>query len=292
MNSTSLARIVAIALCAAIAIPVAALGQMAPRRPAPSTPAAAPSGAAATAVPADYQIGGGDVLRVTVFQNPDLSQEIRVSEAGTINYPLIGTLQLGGLSVPAAERLIAKSLKDGGFVVAPQVTILLTTVKGNQVTVLGQVARPGKFPLETSETKLSDILADAGGVTSMGDDKITLSGVRDGKKFSREIDVASLFASADGSSDLKLRPGDVIFVNRAAQFYIYGEIGRPGAYRLERDMRVMQAIAAGGGVTQRGTQRGIKIHRKGTDGKVQIIEPKLDDPVLADDVVYIKESIF
>jgi polysaccharide export outer membrane protein len=54
----------------------------------------------------------------------------------------------------------------------------------------------------------------------------------------------------------------------------------------------MQAIAAGGGVTQRGTQRGIKIHRKGPDGKVQIIEPKLDDPVLADDVVYIKESIF
>jgi len=292
MTTTLTRRIVGIALCAIIAAPALALAQAAPRRPA-AAPAAAPqAGVAATAVPTDYQIGGGDVLRVTVFQNPDLSQEIRVSEAGTINYPLIGSVQVGGLTVPAAEKLLAKSLKDGGFVVAPQVTILLTTVRGNQVTVLGQVAKPGKFPLETSEAKISDILADAGGITAAGDDKITLSGVRDGVKFSRDIDVASLFATGPGAGDVKLRPGDVIFVNRASQFYVYGEVGRPGAYRLERDMRVMQAIAAGGGITQRGTQRGVRINRKGADGKIQTIEPKLDDPIQPDDVIFVRESIF
>jgi polysaccharide export outer membrane protein len=84
----------------------------------------------------------------------------------------------------------------------------------------------------------------------------------------------------------------MIFVNRAPNFYIYGEVQKPGVFRLERGMTVMQALATGGGLTPKGTRRGLQVHRRGSDGKILIIEPKLDDPILADDVIYVRESIF
>ncbi|HET9644472.1 MAG TPA: SLBB domain-containing protein, partial [Burkholderiaceae bacterium] len=74
--------------------------------------------------------------------------------------------------------------------------------------------------------------------------------------------------------------------------YIYGEVQRPGVFRLERGMTIMQALAAGGGLTQRGTEKGMRVHRRGTDGKVTVLQPRMDDPVNDGDVVYVRESIF
>ena len=107
----------------------------------------------------EYALGAGDVVRITVFQNPDLTTETRVSESGAITYPLIGSVPVGGLSIGAAEKKIATMLREGGFVLQPQVNMLVLQIRGNQVAVLGQVNRPGRFPLETSNNKLSDMLA-------------------------------------------------------------------------------------------------------------------------------------
>ena len=86
--------------------------------------------------------------------------------------------------------------------------------------------------------------------------------------------------------------GDVLWVDRAPMVYIYGEVQRPGPMRLERGMTLMQVLATGGGLTQRGTERGIRVHRKGADGKVQIVQPTMDEGVKDGDVVYVKESLF
>ena len=86
--------------------------------------------------------------------------------------------------------------------------------------------------------------------------------------------------------------GDVIYVHRGPVFYIYGEVQRPGVIRLERGMTVMQALATGGGLTQRGTEKGMRVHRRGPDGKVQVIQPSMDDQVRDGDVVYVRESLF
>ena len=141
----------------------------------------------------DYPLGAGDTIKVQVFQNPDLTIETRVSESGIITYPLIGTVPLGGLSVAEAEKKIADALQSGGFIQKPQVNIALLQIRGNQVSVLGQVARPGRFPLETVNTRLSDMLANAGGATAAGDDVVVINGVRDGKVFRKEIDIPSIF---------------------------------------------------------------------------------------------------
>nr|WP_255407041.1 polysaccharide export protein EpsE [Rhodoferax sp. OV413] len=240
----------------------------------------------------DYPLGAGDSIRIQVFQNPDLTVETRVSENGAITYPLIGTVALGGLSIATAEKKIADALQNGGFIKKPQVNIVLVQIRGNQIAVLGQVARPGRFPLETTNTRLSDMLAMAGGATPIGDDVAIVSGTRNGQPFRKQINIASIFLTDKEQDNIVLQGGDSIYVDKAPVFYIYGEAQRPGAYRIERNMTVMQALALGGGLTPRGTDRRMRIDRSAPDGSVQHIEPKLTDTIQPNDVIYVKESLF
>ena len=242
--------------------------------------------------PADYRLGAGDVLRISVYQNPDLLLETRVSEAGIVSYPLLGNIRLGGLSVTQAEKLITDGLKSGNFIKNPQVTIAILQVKGNQASVLGQVNRPGRFPIETADMRLTDLLANAGGVAPTGGDQLVLSGVRAGKPFRAEIDLPTIFASGGESQDMLIQNGDVIWVDRAPMVYIYGEVQRPGPMRLERRMTLMQTLASGGGLNLRGTEKGIRVHRKGAEGKVQMLQLPMDEALKDGDVVYVRESLF
>ena len=140
----------------------------------------------------DYPLGPGDVLRIQVFQNPDLTTETRVSENGSITFPLVGAVEVGSLSIAAAEKKIADALKNGGFVKQPQINIVVLQMRGNQVSVLGQVNRPGRFPLETL-SRVSDMLAMAGGATMLGDDHAIITGLRNGKPFRKVIDIPALY---------------------------------------------------------------------------------------------------
>lgn len=239
----------------------------------------------------DYRLGPGDVLRIQVFQNPDLMTETRVSENGSITYPLIGAVEVGGLAIDAAEKKIADALKKGGFVRQPQVNILLMQMHGSQVSVLGQVNRPGRFPLETL-SRVSDMLAAAGGATPGGDDFAIVTGLRNGKPFRKVIDIPALYLGGKSDEDIFLAGGDTVYVHRAPVFYIYGEAQRPGAYRIERDMTVMQALAQGGGPTTRGSEWRLRLHRKNSEGGVEKISPEMTDIVKPDDIIYVRESIF
>jgi len=261
------------------------------------TPAAAQNAAPRTATAAaadakDYQLGPGDVIRITVFQNPDLALETRVSESGVISFPLLGPVKIGGMTPRQAEKVIADGLRDGNFVKQPQVSVLVTQVRGNQVSVLGQVNRPGRFPIEVADMRLTDMLANAGGIAASGADIVTVVGTRNGQPFRQEIDLPTVFGVQGRAQDISLQNGDVIWVDRAPIVYIYGEVQRPGAMRIDRDMTVLQALAAGGGLTLRGTEKGITVHRKGADGKVEVLKPAMDELVRAGDVVYVKESLF
>jgi polysaccharide export outer membrane protein len=240
----------------------------------------------------EYRLGAGDILHITVYQNPDLTLDTRVSEAGNISYPLLGNVHLGGLTVTEAEHKLAAGLRSGNFIKQPQVTVLVSQVHGNEASVLGQVNRPGRFPLEVAGLRLTDLLAMAGGIAPTGAERVIVVGSREGRPYRTEVDLPSVFQASGRGADIPIVNGDVIWVDRAPMVYIYGEVQRPGAIRLERNMTVMQALAAGGGLTQRGTERGMRIHRLGPDGKMHEIEPKMDDEVRNGDVVYVRESIF
>jgi polysaccharide biosynthesis/export protein len=239
-----------------------------------------------------YLLVPGDILKITVFKNTDLSLDVRVSESGSIGYPLIGAVPVSGLTLPAAEKKIAQLLQEGGFVVNPQVSILLTQGFGDLVSVIGEVNHSGRYSTESAGGHVSGMLAAAGGISATGGDVVTVSGMRGGKPFRREVDIVKMSSSGNAADDIELYGGDTLFVKRASQFYIYGQVQKPGQYPLQSAMTVMQALATGGGVTGKGTQRGIVHHRRDANGKVKEESVSLDDDVQDMDVIYVKESLF
>ena len=276
LNSALLTAVAAAVLCSAV----------------PLTQAQAPAASSTAPVANEYKLGSGDVVRISVYQNPDLTLETRITEAGIVTYPLLGTIRLGGLGVTAAEKMIGDGLRNGNFVKQPQVTIVVLQVRGNQASVLGQVNRPGRFPIEVADMRLTDLLANAGGTAVNGADRVVLSGTRNGAPYRLEVDLPTLFGPGGRDKDVLVQNGDTLWVDRQPLVYIYGEVQRPGSTRLERGMTLMQALATGGGLNLRGTERGIRVHRKGADGKVQVVQPTMDDVLLEGDVVFVKESLF
>lgn len=266
--------------------------QAAMAQPAPSAlaPAAAP-----VSQPGNYaleSIGAGDMVRISVFRNPDLTTETRVTERGTVLFPLIGEVSIAGLTPAQAGGAIAEKLRQGRFVVNPEVTLSMMQVNSRQVSVLGNVNKPGRYPLDNTSARLTDLLAIAGGISPTGSDQVTIVSTRDGKTTSRDVDIPSMLRTGDLTQNVALEPGDTVFVHRAPMVYVYGEVQKGGAYRLENGMTVMQALAMSGGITPRGTERGIKVTRKNGDGKSHSMNVGLTDPVQVDDVIYVRESLF
>jgi len=168
------------------------------------------------------------------------------------------------------------------------VSVLITEYLSRKVAVMGEVSKPGHYAL-TQRSKVLDLLAEAGGVvTGIASDAATLLRA-DGSKM--DIDLFRLF-KGDAAENVVIEPGDTLYVARASQFYVYGEVQRPGTYRLERRMTVSQAISAGGGLTPRGTERRATVKRRDASGDEEVLSVRGSDTLQPDDVLQIKESLF
>ncbi|SFB86280.1 polysaccharide export outer membrane protein [Collimonas sp. OK412] len=240
---------------------------------------------------ADTPIGAGDSLKISVFGNPDLSLETKVGDAGNITFPLIGAVSIGGLSTAEAEKKISDMLTGGGFLRKAEVNVTVTELQSQQVSVLGQVLHPGRYPI-AGKRSVTDMLAMAGGVGPEGGDTAVVIRTRNGKSSKQVVNLQDMIQAADMKSNLDLVNGDMIYVDRAPKFYIYGEVQHPGGYRLERNMTIAQALSIGGGLTPRGTERGVRIKRRDSHGNSVMIDANRDEILQTDDVVYVKESLF
>jgi polysaccharide export outer membrane protein len=252
---------------------------------ASSAPAQAPTQAPAL-------LGDGDSVRVTVFQQPDLTTEARISERGSISFPLIGEVEIAGLTPEGAAARIADRLVLGKFVIKPQVSLSVQQVRSRQVSVLGEVGKPGRYALDDVSNSLTDVLARAGGINGEGDGTVVVVRNQNGKETRTAIDVPEMYRTGDMSRNMRLENGDVVYVKRAQQFYLYGQVQHAGAYRLQPQMTVMQAISVGGGLTPRGTLRGLQVQRRTPDGQVRTGGVHLTDAVHADDVILVRERLF
>jgi polysaccharide export outer membrane protein len=293
---TSIALLLAVSGTAIAAPTVASLTVTQPTAAASTIAAASPStmAAAEPQQQADLRLealGMGDMVRVTVFRNPELTTEGRVSERGTILFPMIGEVNVAGLTPSQAGARIADKLRSGKYVVNPEVTVSMMQVNSRQVSVLGNVVKPGRYPLDSTTAHLTDVIALAGGVGPTGSDEVTIITNRGGKQEKVNVDMAEMFRRGDLTHNITLEPGDTIYVHKAPMVYVYGEVQKGGAYRVEPNMTVMQAIAMGGGITPRGTERGIKISRRDSSG-VKRVDADLNTTVKPDDVIYIRESLF
>jgi polysaccharide export outer membrane protein len=259
---------------------------------APPPGASAPPAPGIQAAPRIIELGPGDSVSIQVYGQPDMATTVYVSDDGTIPVPLAGPVPIAGLSPSEASKKIEKALKDGRFLIDPHVTLTVMVSRSQRVSVLGQVGKPGVYPIE-SNTTIFDLLAMAGGALDTGSEEIFLLRKDAAGTLQRyPINLKGLDNSKNAVPAQALRGGDSILVPRAEQFYIYGEVTSPKKYRVEPGMTVVQAIAVAGGVTARGSERRVDIKRLVADGKYVTVKAKLNDLVKADDVIHVKESIF
>jgi polysaccharide export outer membrane protein len=248
-------------------------------------------------------LGAGDVLRVNVYDNADLSQEVTIEADGAFSYPLIGRVQAAGLTVRQLESLLAQRFADG-YLVSPQVGVTVTQHKSQQVYVMGAVGKPGPYPLQR-QTTLLEALSAAGGPTPEAGFEVILNRAADTQALSSGPSTVS--TAANGQSALRvsleqlmagavpqritLQDGDVIYVPAAAFVYITGEIQRPGRYRLDHDATIQKVVTLAGGFTKFAATKSMVVQRM-VDGKRLDFQASPDDLLQAEDVVVVRPSLF
>jgi polysaccharide export outer membrane protein len=238
----------------------------------------------------ETRLGPGDPVTVQVVGQPDAGT-VYVNNDGSITVPLVGKVQVAGMSSDEAAARIATALKAGGFFVDPQVTIVAQP-RSQVVSVIGEVHTAGRFPVNPSTTIL-DLLAQAGGVKDTAA-QIGYVLRRDDSGHTSRYPV-----KLDGLTDIKdalptstLLGGDTLVIPVAEHYYVTGEVTTPGKYYIEPGMTVLQAILHAGGITERGSEHRIEVKRLAKDGQYQVLHAKPGDPIQADDVIRVKESIF
>lgn len=240
--------------------------------------------------PQDYIVGDRDVLRITVYDHPDLASVARVSGEGTIFFPLIGEVKVLGLTIQQIAGKISEMLANG-YIVNPQVIVFIEEFRSKKVTAIGEVSKPGLYELP-GQTTFLELLSRAGGLTKdAGDKAIVKRKVGQGEQ-SFTIDLKRLVEKGDTSADMNLQDGDSIYIQKAGFFYVSGEVKKPDVYKYEEGTTVLKAITMAGGFTDKAAESRIKIKRK-EGGKESTLEKAgLDELVRPDDVIVVPESFF
>jgi polysaccharide export outer membrane protein len=275
-----MAQLIALAMCAAVS---QAAGSQ-PASPAETT----------------YRVGAQDVLRVTVFDEPSLSGTFRIDADGSISYPILGRVEVGDRTVRDIEAHLTALLQDG-YVRRPRVSVEVAEYRSRSIFIMGEVRSPGRYSL-AGDVTLLEVLALAGSFTPTAGTEIVVLRSQDatrGESPARPDDGVSAEVLRVSRADLEagrlagnplLQEGDTIFVPVVERFYITGHVRTPGTYPLERGMTVQQAIAVAGGLTERGSNRRIRIRRE-VKGEFREVRVSLTDPVLAGDTIMIPQRL-
>ena len=261
-----------------------------------SAPATTPEGTAATSSTSSLRLATGDLVDVGVYNVPELTTKARVSNKGEIYLPLIDYVQVAGLTAEEAEGLIQKRLSDGGFVRNPHVTLFVDQYASQGASILGEVARPGVYPVP-GQQRLFDLISAAGGFTDKAGRSITITH-RD--QPDKPISVPlSRNVSDNPESNIAVLPGDTIIVRKADLVYVVGDVGRPSGFLMDSGhLTVLQAIALAGGTTRTANLGGTRIIHRGPRGISEtpvelkkILKAKSPDVTMqADDILFVPTS--
>jgi polysaccharide export outer membrane protein len=266
-------------------------------RPALSqSPAPAVEPVLSSSAAEDYTAGPQDVLDVTVFGESDVSGKFLVEADGTFNFPLIGRVKAGGRTLRAIERELHSRLADG-YLQNPQVSVAVGQFRSQRVFIVGEVGRPGTYPLSAQMT-LIEALATAGSPGTAAAGHVVIiraSRSADGGRAGNPAEVLQVdlgkFQAGSLTDNVVLRDGDVVVVPRAESIYVLGQVRSPGAYTIEKQMTVLQALALAGGVTDRASMSRIRIVRV-VNGKKTELKANVDDAVRPGDTVMVLERFF
>jgi len=244
----------------------------------------------------EYGVGEGDLLHITVYDNPDLTSDVRVSGDGKINVPPIGEVYVNGLTTIGISNKLAELFRDG-FIKDPQVNVFIAEYKSKKVTALGEFAKPGLTELK-GNSRLMEVISNAGGLTPDAGEmlfvqrKVNKPGDKDnGKEVTLPVDLVKLLQGGDATLNLPVVDGDSIFVPRTAFVYVNGEVSKPGAYKITKELTVLRSITLAGGFTAKAAKGRTKIIRKTDKGEITL-GAKMDALVMPDDIIVVPESFF
>jgi polysaccharide biosynthesis/export protein len=273
----------------------------APVDTSPGSPAAnnAPNkavGGAPSAPSPDLRIGVGDLLEITVFGAPDFDRQVRVSSSGEVTLPLIGPVHLAGLTAAEGEKLVEKRLLDGGYFNDPHVSIFAKEYQTQGVSVMGEVMKPGIYPMLGSH-KLFDVISAAGGMTQKAGNQVTVTH-REGDK-----PVENVTLAGNGSDSVKnnpdVLPGDTVVVQKAGIVYVVGDVHLPGGFIMDKpQLTVLQALAMAQGANPTAKLDGARLIRNSGGQRTEvpialkkILASKAPDVNLqADDILFVPNS--
>lgn len=267
----------------------------------PAAPQSRPAAPDANQAQAKYQVGAQDQLRVTVFDAEELNGTYRVDADGFITFPLLGRIEVGGLTIAECQEKL-RSMLAAGYIRNPQLRIDMDEYKSQSVFVSGEVRAPSEIRMTGTMTLLK-ALAQAGSPTSAASSELTIarqrkpgtqpagSGSGNGAPDAEVIRVNWRDLQVGKANDVVLQDGDVVYIPKAQTFFIQGYVRNGGSYVLEPGTTVEQAIAIAGGLTDRGTTRGIKATRM-VNGKSTEVSLTLSDVVQPGDVITIRQRLF
>jgi len=253
--------------------------------------------AAQSSSPAQLRIGGGDLLNISVYGLPDFAQDVRVNSSGDAYLPLIGYVQLAGLTTDQAQAVIENRLREGEFVKSPHVTVFLKEYVNQSTTVTGEVNRPGVYPMLGSR-RLLEVLANAGGLTTRAGKTVTITH-RDHPEEPVKVTLPADLTKSP-KDNIEIFPGDTVVVNRAGVVYVVGEVARPSGLVMDNyeKMTVMQAIALVGGTTSVAAMNNAKLIRTTASGRQEqelplkkiLYAKQADIDLKPDDIIFVPGS--
>jgi polysaccharide export outer membrane protein len=252
----------------------------------------------ANSVP-NYIIGRQDLLTITVFEEPQLTGRFRVDNDGSITFPLIGRIMASGLTLHGLEDALKRQLA-AGYLKNPQVSVEVDQYKSQSIFIIGEVRSPGKYAVSGNMT-LIEALAQAGSTTPGASSEVLIvhpkravtEAVLPSDDASAEVTKVSLKDLQSGklSQNVAIQDGDTIFVPKADTFFITGHVKNPGSYVMDRGTTILQAISLAGGLSEKGSNKGMKVSRV-VDGKKIDVTVKLTDLVQPGDTIQIRQRFF
>jgi polysaccharide export outer membrane protein len=238
----------------------------------------------------DYPVGPGDLLRIDVYRSPDMSTTVRVSDQGDIAVPALGPVRVEGLTASAIAALIREKLISEKILTNPDVNVLVAEINSKVVMIMGAVSRAGEIPLDRPGLTVATVLARAGANFGTGDAIVTVIESSKPDAPRKQMNIADIIS---GRTDEPVHNGEIIVVRSAPTVYVSGEVTRAGAFPIEPNMTVGQAIALGGGVTPRGSMSRFRLSRRRPDGSIVILKGvHLDTPVAPDDLIVVEPRLF
>lgn len=249
----------------------------------------------------EYLIGPGDVISIQVWDYDDLNRKVEVSQEGDITFPLIGKVHAAGLSVFGLEKQITEKL-GSGYLISPQVTVSILEFKNQEAFLFGAVKQPGSYVVK-GKTHVLKLITDAGGFVDesgmsatiirpqsplLKNKPVALDQARKGEMITIDLNQVTVSSTED---KFYVYPGDSIYINKMARFFVTGEVQKPGIYNWEKDLTIREAISIAGGATTRGAEERAWIVRRTGNEEIKIT-PEMGDFVQPDDIITIPKSYF